>query len=684
MKKDSNNLLVAALMVAMITACKTEKSVEFPESGILLEIMDTTVRPGDNFYQYANGNWIKTTEIPSNRPDYWMGTLLYENSQKNVQKIIEKSQTAKKEDSPDEFLIGALFNSYLDTVTRQSIGIRPLKPEYEKIDAIDDLESLAAYFAYSTKLSGNVPIKFEVYEDLGNPEVYALYIKQSGLGFQGPYGLQDRDYYLKDDTHSKEILQAYGNHIFNIFQQAAIDCDRGCVSDIVDMEKAIASFHSSKEEMRDFQKMYNAYSIDSLKAIAPNLNWELLFTELGIPEIKEVIVLQPEFIRGIDNLAASKPLRKWKYYLKWQLIHQYANYLTNGIEKENFRFFANTLRGIPEQSPLQERAMEIVNEFLGDAVGKMYIRDHFSPETKAQMESLVSNLKVAFSNRIKAMDWMSDATKEKALNKLSKMQAQIGYPQKWRDYTGIELEKNDLFGNIKTLNIRKQEEMLSRVGQPINRSEWSVPPHLPNAYFNQNRNEVVFTAAILQPPLFNLDVDEAVIYGVVGGLIGHEITHGFDDEGGDFNEYGSLENWWSASSKEAFNKRSGMLVDQYNAFTVFDSLHINGAFTLGENIADLGSLNIALEAYKLSLKGKEPAVMDGFTGLQRVFLGYAQIWRGKYRDEALRMNVQSGHHSPREFRVNGVVRNIPEFYEIFNVTPKDSLYLPPEQRVKIW
>lgn len=344
----------------------------------------------------------------------------------------------------------------------------------------------------------------------------------------------------------------------------------------------------------------------------------------------------------------------------------------------------DSYRRIAEQSPLQERASEIVNDYLGDAVGKVYVNSHFSPQTKARMGSLVSNVKLAFRKRIERADWLSKDTKEKAISKLSKMQAQIGYPEKWRGYTGIELEEGDLIGNINTLNVNKHNELRSKVGQTINTSDWWLPPHIPNAYYNQNRNEVVFTAAILQPPLFNLEVDEAVIYGVVGGLISHEMTHGFDDEGGDFDENGALRRWWSASSEDGFNKKSRVLVNQYNAYSVLDSLHINGEVTLGENIADLGSLNIALKAYKLSLNDKEPPVLDGFTGLQRVFLGYAQIWRGKYRDEALRMSVKSGHHSPREFRVNGVVRNIPEFYTLFDITPEDSLYLPPNQRVEIW
>jgi putative endopeptidase len=679
-------LFATALLVSLLSGCKYEKDLKAPQSGVFTEYMDTSIRPGDNFYKYANGNWIKTTEIPPNRSNYWTGTVLYENSQKNFQRIIEQAQTANKDDNPLEFLIGALYSSYIDTNSRDSAGIGLLKAELKKIDAIDNVESLSAWFAYSSRLGVGAPFSYNVHADRGNPEVNALYLAQSGLGFQGPYGEPDRDYYLRDDARSKEIFQAYSLHILDMFRLAGIDCDRACVSGVVEIETAIASLHLSKEDTRDWQKMYHPYSVDSLHVIAPNIDWKLLFNELGVLGVKTVIVMQPEFIRGIDHLTLSESLSKWKNYLKWQLLHQYANYLTTDIEDENFQFYGNILRGIPEQSSLQERAAEAVNKFLGDAVGQIYVKEHFPPETKAQMESIVTSMKNAFSKRIEQADWMSDNTRQKALFKLSKMQFQIGYPEKWKDYTGLELEKDDLFGNIKALNTGKHNEWISRVGQPKGTSDlWRFfPPHLPNGYFNQNGNEVFFTAGILQPPLFNLDVDDAVIYGQVGGLIGHEMTHGFDDEGGDFDENGALNNWWSASSRDAFNKRGRTLVDQYNAYIVLDGLHINGEYTLGENMANLGGLNIALEAYKLSLKGKEPLELDGFTGLQRVFLGYAQVWKGKFRDDALRTMVQTDHHSPPEFNVNGAVRNIPEFYTAFDIQPTDSLYLPPEERVEIW
>ncbi len=678
MKTSILSISVICSLLFCCVGCTSKKTPAKVDSGVIVEYMDSTTRPGNNFYQFANGNWIRNAEIPSNRPSYWMGTLLYENSQKNFQKIIEKSRTVIKEDSPVEFLIGSLYNSYLDTVARQSTGINPLKLEIDKIDAVDNAESLMAYFAYSSKFSVISPFKYDVYEGLRNPQINALFIGQSGLT------LPSKAYYLNNDNSSKEIRNSYSTHISNMFQLAGINCDTKCVGEIIDLEKSLASYQNSKEENRDYEKQYNPFTIDSLNATFSNLNWSVFFNDLGTPNVKEVIIRQPKFINGVDQLVASEPLSNWKYYLKWQLLHSYADYLNSEIGDENFEFYGSTLEGIPEQFSLSERASGIVSELLGEVVGKIYVEDYFSPHTKVRMDSLVSILKLAYKNRIEKVNWMSEDTKEKALSKLSKMKTQIGYPQKWRDFSDIELKNDNLFGNIKSLSLAQHNELISRVEQRVDDSGWWHPPHIPNAYYNQNRNEVVFTAAILQPPLFNLDVDEAVIYGVVGGLIGHEITHGFDDEGGDFDENGVLENWWSESSQEEFNKRSKILAEQYNSFTVLDSIHLNGSVTLGENIADLGSLNIALEAYKLSLNGEEPDIIDGFTGLQRVFLGYAQIWRGKYRDEALIRTVKSGHHSPRMFRVNGVVRNIPEFYSLFNVTADDSLYLPPNQRVKIW
>ncbi|MFV2014926.1 MAG: M13 family metallopeptidase, partial [Candidatus Heimdallarchaeota archaeon] len=581
--------------------------------------MDTTVRPGDNFYRFANGNWINTTEIPANRPDYWMGTLLYMKSMENFQKIINNSQNTSKESSLEALLIGALYGSYIDTTKRESVGITSLQSEFEKIDAIENSESLVAYFAYAAKQATTFPIQYMVNEDLMNPQVYSLYIQQSGLT------LPNNEYYLNSDSASEELMGNYQEHIENMLGLAGIDCNNDCIDNILNLEKSLASFHDSKEESRDYQKQYNPFTIDSLNARFSNLNWTAFFDELRVPNLENVIIQQPGFISGLNELIVSTPLDSWKPYLKWHMLHKYANYLDADIGNENFQFYSNKLEGIPEQSPLQERASNVINEFLGDAIGKLYVNEHFAPDTKEKMDALVSNVKVAFRKRIEAATWMSDETRTRAINKLSKMQAQIGYPPKWNDFSDVQLKKEDLFGNIKALQLNRHQELMKKIGESTKNSEWWVPPHLPNAYYNQNRNEVIFTAAILQPPLFNLDVDEAVVYGVVGGLIGHEITHGFDDEGGDFDETGALNNWWSESTQTEFNKRSKVLAEQYNAFTVLDSLHINGEFTLGENISDLGSLNIALEAYKLSFDGKKPIVLDGFTGLQRVFLGYAQI-----------------------------------------------------------
>ncbi len=678
MIQNIKNLLKGVLIFAIISSCKTEKSFDQIESGVLLENMDTTTRPGDDFYQYANGNWIKKTEIPADKSSYWMGTILFEKSQKDFQKIIEEVITSNSETGTNEQKVGDLYTSYMDTEKRNDIGIQPLLEDFKKIDAIHNLNSLIAYWAYSSTLSINCPFKVRVSEDYKNPNEYAMYILQAGLG------LPNREYYLENNEKFEGIRKSYVEHIAKMMDYAGLESDMHTATEILQLETAIARIHGSYEDKTDKNKMYNPYPVDALNGIMTNIDWSIFLTKLGVPELDKIVVYQPNFIKGIDNLLSTIQLPTWKQYLKWHTVHNAASYLNDDLEKESFQFYGTKLRGIPEQSSKAEKAAEIVNEYLGEVVGKIYVRKHFLPQTKERMLDLVANLISAYEKRIMKLDWMGNDTKEKALEKLSKIRPQIGYPDKWKDYSSITILKDDLFGNIRRSKLGEHKRQINKIGHPADMVDWWFPPQIPMAYYYQEKNAVVFTAALLQPPLFNMEVDDAVIYGIVGGLIAHEITHGFDVEGGAFDVEGALNNWWTESDKKEFEKRCKVLVDQYNSYEVLDGLYINGEVTLGENIADLGSLNIALEAYKISLNGKEALVLNGFTGEQRVFLGYAQGWRGKIREEALRMSINAGHHSPRKFRVNGVVRNIPEFYTLFNVTPEDSLYLPSGKRLKIW
>jgi putative endopeptidase len=690
MVQDIKNILKGLLLLAIISGCKIEKPIDPVKSGVILENMDTTTRPGDDFYQYANGNWIKKTEIPADKSSYWMGTILFEKSQKDFQKIIEEVITSNPEIGTDEQKVGDLYASYMDTDKRNDIGVQPLLEEFKKIDAIHDLNSLTAYFAYAAMLDfsdldemnptsqSGYPFYFDVSQDYKNPTEYALYVKQAGLG------LPNSDYYLDNGDEFVDIRNLYVEHIVKMMEYAGLKDNMQTALEILKLETDIANHHESEEESWDKNKMYNQFTIDSLDSITSNFDWRFFLSEFGISKLNKIVVYQPNFITGIDQLLSSTHLLIWKKYLKWHMIHNSAAFLTDDLEKENFQFYGSKLTGIPEQSSRSQRGAEMVNKYIGEMVGKIYVSKHFSPKTKERMEELVANLLSAYSERIKKLDWMGEETKIKAVDKLSKISAQIGYPDKWKDYSSTTIVRGDLFGNVRRTQIETYKREINKIGQPVFSSKWWFPPQFPMAYYNQEQNEVVFTAALLQPPLFNSEVDDAVNYGIVGGLIGHEITHGFDDEGKDFDGEGALNNWWVETDKVEFGIRSNLLVEQYNSYEVLEGLYINGKNTLGENMADLGSLNIALEAYKISLNGKEAPVLDGFTGEQRVFLGFAQGWRGKIREEALRLSVNSGHHSPRKFRVNGVVRNIPEFYTLFNVTASDSLYLPPNRRLKIW
>jgi putative endopeptidase len=439
-----------------------------------------------------------------------------------------------------------------------------------------------------------------------------------------------------------------------------------------------------KEDTRNMMLIYNKYAFKDLTQLMPDFDWTSLINETSVKNTDSLVVTQVDYTKALNNLIKTTPLDVWKDYLTWSLVTGSATVLNSALDAENFDFFRRTLYGTQEQKPQWRRGVDVVNNNLGEIVGKVYVSKHFSPEAKARMLELVGNLLKAYESSIKELDWMGEDTKKQALDKLSKFTAKIGYPDKWRDYSDLKVKKNDLFGNMVRSTMFEYNYNINKLGKPVDRSAWQMTPQTLNAYYNPPLNEVVFPAAILQPPFFDMNAEDAVNYGGIGGVIGHEIGHGFDDQGSTFDGNGVLRDWWTAKDKEEFSKRTGALVAQYDSFKVFPDLHANGSYTLGENIGDLGGLSIALKAYKLKLAGKPAPILDGFTGEQRVFLGWGQVWCSKFREQALRLQVGSDPHSPAKFRVNGPVRNIPEFYTAFDVQPGDSLYLAPEMRVKIW
>ena len=672
---------VFLLVVLVIVSCKNDLTENQESrkltSGILIENMDTLVNPGDNFMMYVNGTWMKNTEIPADKPSYGIGTIVHEESEENVKKIIEESASGDFVEGSDEQKVGDLYQSYMDMEKRNELGITPLQIEFSKIDKIKNYDELATYFAYANKFGYNVPVELFVYQDFKNPTIYAVYTWQAGLG------LPDREYYLKKDDRSEEIRSKYLEHIEKMFDLAELKDGENAAKLITALETRLAEKHMEKEKTRDLVALYNMFPVDTLSNITPNFNWTAFLKEAGLEKQVKLGVLMLEYTKALDSIITSTELNIWKIYLKWGVLNANATRLNEAIDEQNFSFFSKELRGIQEQRPMWRRGVAAVNGTLGEVVGKVYVKKHFKPEAKERMEKLVTNLLKAYEVSIKDLDWMSDDTKKQALDKLSKFTPKIGYPNKWKEYN-LEIKAYDLYGNLYRSSLMEYNRELAKLGQPIDKEEWGMTPQTVNAYYNPTLNEIVFPAAILQPPFFDMNADDAVNYGAIGAVIGHEIGHGFDDMGSTFDGDGLMRNWWTDNDKEEFKKRTNNLVEQYNKFEVLPDLNVNGEFTLGENIGDLGGLSIALKAYKIALGGQEAPEVDGFTGEQRVFIGWAQSWCGKSRDEALRVQVSTDPHSPRDFRVNGVVRNIPEFYTAFNIKEGDSMYLSPEKRVKIW
>jgi putative endopeptidase len=450
------------------------------------------------------------------------------------------------------------------------------------------------------------------------------------------------------------------------------------------LETTIASKHMKKELTRDMTKLYNMYAVKDLKQLMPDYDWTAMLTSAGVANEKTIDIAQVDYVKALNAIVKSTPLDAWKNYLKWGAIHASATALNTQLDEENFKFYGTILNGIEKQKESWKRGVDRVNNNLGEIIGKVYVEKHFSPEAKERMTVLVKNLLKAYGESIKKLDWMSPETKKQALDKLSKFMLKIGYPDKWRDYSTLKIVKDDYFGNLQRATEFEYQYQLNKLGKPVDRAEWGMTPQTVNAYYNPSLNEIVFPAAILQPPFFNMKAEDAVNYGGIGAVIGHEIGHGFDDQGSTFDGDGVMRNWWTPKDLEAFKQKTGALVAQYSGFKAFPDLNLNGEFTLGENIGDLGGMSIAIKAYKMSLNGKEAPKMDGFTGDQRVLIGWGQVWLDKSREKAIRSQIANDPHSPAKFRINGVVRNVPEFYKAFNVKPTDSLYLAPEKRVKIW
>ena len=648
------------------------------KSGLLLENMDTSIRPGDDFHSYVNGAWMARTEIPADKASYGAGVIVHEKNEDNVRLIIQEAAAGDFPVGSDEQKVGDMYASFLDRDTRNALGLKPLAGELARIEAIKDGKDLAAYFGRASTYGYGTPFEIFQYADLKEPTVYAMYVFQAGLG------LPEREYYFKDDEKSENIRAEYVKYIADMLTAAGIEDAPGAANRIMALETRIAEQHMVKEETRDLNKLYNMTQVDALPEMMPNYDWDSFLGAADLGSLKQIIVGMTDYTSALDGIITGTDISTWKEYLTFHLMDASAAELTSELDDRRFAFRGTVMRGTTEQREDWRRGVGVVNGALGEVVGKVYVARHFPPEAKARMQELVANLIQAYEISIKELDWMGEETKAQALDKLSKFTPKIGYPDVWRDYSAVTIDPNDFFGNMQRVAEANHQRDIDRMHGPVDKTEWGMTPQTVNAYYNPPLNEIVFPAGILQPPFFDMSADDAVNYGDIGAVIGHEIGHGFDDMGSTFDGDGVMRNWWTDEDKAEFKSRTDALVAQYNGFKVFDDLNVNGEYTLGENIGDLGGLSIALKAYQMSLDGKPAPVMDGYTGVQRVFIGWGISWMTKAREEALRQQVGTDPHSPAKFRVNGVVRNIPEFYEAFDVTEGDALYLPPEERVKIW
>ena len=646
-------------------------------SGIEQANFDKAVRPQDDLFRAVNGSWLAKTEIPADRSDYGAFTALAENAENDLREIIEGCAAAKDNvPGSERQKAGDLYASFLDEARAQQLGIQPIAARLAAVDAIQTKADLIGTLAELSKFGVAGPLGCYVDTDAKKSDQHILSISQAGLG------LPDRDYYWDPKFKTKRV--AYQAYLERMLTLAKIGDAKQAAADIVALETRIAKVQWSKVENRDANKTYNKMGLAALAKLAPGFDWQLYFRTIGVKDVKELVVAQPSYLASMAELLDKVPLATWKVWLKFNIVRRYASLLNKELVDTEFAFYGTTLRGIPQIRPRWKRGVGVVEGCLGEVVGKLYVEKRFPPEAKQRMDQMVKNVLDAYRVRFQNLDWMSPATKEKALLKLAQFTPKIGFPKKWRDYSAVEIRRGDLVGNIERHAIYEWNRDLAKLGKPVDRDEWHMTPQTVNAYYNPSQNEIVFPAAILQPPFFNLSADDAVNYGGIGAVIGHETGHGFDDQGSKWDGAGNLKQWWTPADRAEFDKRGDALAAQFDQFEPFPGYKVNGRFTLGENAADLAGLTIAYDAYRLSLGGKQAPVIDGLTGDQRFFLGWAQVWRRKHREADLKNRLVVDPHSPAEYRVNGTVSNVPAFYSAFGVKEGDKLYLPPEKRVKIW
>lgn len=680
MKKIFYAATAFLLVVMMLSGCQTNSATEKTAATHFIDTstMDLAVKPGDDFFGYVNGGWYKRTTIAETESSAGAGLDMYNRTKEHLHAILDSAANGKAANGSIEQKVGDFYASGMDSVTIEKLDYDPIKPTLQKIDAIKDAASVMQFVADQTTEGNNIVIAAGIAPDDKNSANNIAVFLQAGLG------LPDRDYYFNTDPSTIGVVKAYQAYIkklFTITGDDSVTAGKKAMA-VYNLEKQMAGSHRTNVELRDPQKNYNKMAVADLNKLMPALGWSTLFTNIGF-KVDSVNVQQPSYYSKLNELLTAVPVDTWKAYLRFHVLDDAANALSSKFVDAKFEY-GRALTGRSKIKPRWERMYQATDANLGEALGELYVKKYFTADAKDRMLELVNNLQAAFEARIKKLDWMSDSTKKVSIDKLHAIIKKIGYPDKWRDYSKVTIDRNKYFENLVSCAKNEYQYQLSKLGKPVDKTEWGMSPPTINAYYNASFNEIVFPAGILQSPYFDPTADDAINYGGIGMIIGHEITHGFDDQGSQYDKDGNLKTWWSSQDSEKFKAKTKLVVDQYNKFTVLDSLHVNGALTTGENIADIGGINIAYDAFKMTQQGKDTTRIDGLTPDQRFFLSFAQGWRSKYKEQLVRQLINVDPHSPAIHRVNGPLMHCTPFYTAFNVKEGDKMFVPEKDRIKIW
>ncbi|MFP4017611.1 MAG: M13 family metallopeptidase [Bacteroidales bacterium] len=660
----------------LFSACKNDNKKDLDVSYI-----NENVDPGDNFYKFANEGWEEAHPLPSDESRFGSFDLLDKETKKKVRTILEECANGEFDKNSNEHKIGTLYSLGMNTEKINKQGIEPILPDIRKINNLKNIEDVQKQITHFHKYSIGSTFSFYASADAKDSEMMIAQLSQGGLG------MSDRDYYTKDDERTKEIRSNYREYIAKIFELADYNKEKAknASDKIMEIETRLAKSSMTRLEMRNPHNTYHKFQLDEIKQKFPDFDWENYFDELNIEAPKEINVRQPDFFAEANTMLEEIPVEDWKTYLKWNLLNSSAPYLTDDFVQTHFDFYGKVMQGTEEMRERWRRVLDVTNSSLGDAIGQKFVEKHFPPEAKEKMEVLVENLRKAFAQRIETLEWMDGETKKKALAKLDVMNTKIGYPEKWKDYSDLEIDESSYIANVRASKKFNKQYQLNKIGKPVDKDEWFFPPQTVNAYYAPSLNEICFPAGILQPPFFYLDGDDAVNYGAIGAVIGHEMTHGFDDQGRQYDKEGNLNDWWTKEDSEKFEKKTQILVEQYNEKTVLDTVKADGELTLGENIADLGGLSIAHTAFKNATSNKElPEKINGYTPEQRFFLAWARVWAQNIREKEMLRRTKEDVHSLGIHRVNGPVINMENWYNAFSVDEDNELYLPEDKRAKIW